>query len=172
MTINHRAKIIDKISRDGGFTLVELTVATTIFAFGMVALMGSLVEVTKYSNMTDARSTSNAAQQYVIDQLDGLTGSEILEFDMATLFIENEDGTFALGAMGDADVTLFAVLDEVNGVERIFEVGSDSPNGVVVPNPVEVRVVVSTSAEEYGEESKGYLATRGFNLTMSKLIAY
>jgi prepilin-type N-terminal cleavage/methylation domain-containing protein len=165
-------KTIDKLKSDGGFTLVELTIATTVFAIGMVGLMGSLVEVTKFSNFTDGRSISNASQHYVLEQMDDLEGDNILTFDLGTIFVENDDGTFALGTMGDVDVAVFAVLDEVNGIERLFEVGSDNPDGVVVPNPVEVRVVISAADPAKEEGAQEYGHTRDFNYTMSKLIAY
>lgn len=101
------------LRKQDGFTLLEILVALTIFAVGMLGIAGVQIQSLRYNSGSDDRTRTAAAAQDVLEQ--------ILSWD-ADNPVFNVDTTAPVDIAAQADFTATYEIDSaapVNGVATV-----------------------------------------------------
>lgn len=124
---------------NGGFTLVELMIASGVFAISLVALLGGVVQVTTHNDMANNRAQANMFNRNTLETLRGLGADDVLAYQIP---LDNpEMGTVNIPGFGEAIPTMFAMIPNAQGGVDLFELGVDDPATVPdPPNPMEVQI--------------------------------
>jgi len=124
---------------DAGFTLLELMVASGVFAISLVALLGGVVQLTSHNEMTQRRALANTFNRNTLETLRGMDAAEILAWEIP--LDDPELGTVTIPGFGQAMPRVFALIPDGQGGVTPFEIGVDDPATVPnPPNPLEVQM--------------------------------
>jgi hypothetical protein len=119
-----------------------------------VALLGGLMTLTTHSQVADERARATNFARSTFEDMRGRTIDQILAYEVP---VDNvEEGTVSMAGMGNATVSAFAILPNAQGGVDTFEIGVDDPstlNVATLPNPIEVRLVVSPVEQNYYGQS-------------------
>ena len=139
---------------DVGAAMIELIIAAAVFTVGAVSLLGGLMTLTTHSQVADERARATNFARSTFEDMRGRTIDQILAYEIP---VDNvEAGTVSMAGMGTATVGAFAILPNGQGGFDTFELGVDDPGTLDVdalPNPIEVRLVVSPEESYYGQSS-------------------
>lgn len=126
---------------EAGFTLVELMIATAVFAGSIVMLVGGMVTLTTHNTLANDRARATTFNRSALEDLRGRTLDEILNYSVPV--DDPNVGTVTIPGIGVARPTMFALLPDGAGGIQLFQLGVDDPATVVnPPNPIEIRVVL------------------------------
>ena len=177
-----------KIRRNNaGSTLLELMIAAGIMTSSLVMLIGSSLNISTLNDVTDQEVAAANFNRSTIENIRGLDLDGILGYDVP--FDDPELGTVGIPGLGDATVTVWAVLPpdayDDPGSPAIsypeeskiwFMCGVDNADLILnPPNPLEIQIEVSkVTSSPYGDPggtqypSQGY----GFQYQTSTILAY
>lgn len=142
------------VRSEAGFTLIEVMIATGVFAISIVMLLGGMITISTHNTMADQRARATNFARSSFEDLRGRPLDEILNYDVP---VDNPDtNTVLIPGIGDATARLFAIIPQPqNGGFAAFELGVDDPATVdpaTLPNPVEIRAVVApVHRQTYGD---------------------
>ena len=138
------------IKNNGGFTMVELMVASAVFASGMAVLMGSTLAINNHQTYTDDESTGSNFNQTVLEFVqnqDFSSFEDVMTYDPG---ITDERGYVNIPGFGEARFGLVAIIKmegqgEGQGSQYYVELGDDTfPDIVNPPNPIEVVAILNS----------------------------
>lgn len=139
---------------DAGASMIELMIAAAVFTLGAVSLLGGLMTLTTHSQVADERARATNFARSTFEDMRGRTIDQILAYEIPVDDVD--EGTVSMAGMGTATVSAFAILPNDQGGVDTFELGVDDPGTLDVnalPNPIEVRLVVSPEDNYYGQSS-------------------
>ena len=109
-----------------GFTLIELMVASAVFAVGMVVVLGGIVSLFTQSAVSDSRVAAVQFHESILDQMRQLERTAALNYTVP--LPQNADGTVHVPGLGDVNIIIQGVIPAV--------VVGDPPTFFTIPMPV------------------------------------